>query len=387
MKKNILAIILIGGVFFAIFLKFLTVSSAHNNYLIHRQFDYLSAFMTIRCSENSPFFLRKILARSIYQDALSNQITLQHQGKIFSCISGWQDKEKNKLLTADHDFKYASITKLFTADLILQLVNDKKIKLSDKLPQYFNLNTQLKDERLLNITILDLLRHSAGFDRNASEDKIFNNKAWCDQNINQYLKNTVLDFSPTEKMVYSNESYCLLSKILEKVHGLNFNDIIKKNYSNYNIKTIYSKDLNETYYNHYFSPVNKDYYNSLYLENLTGSANLVGTAEGLVSAISEMIQRKPFNILNKQYLLECDIEKLRSCYGLGLSPIKYKDGLIYNRDGVMPGVTTYSFVTEDQDILVLLTNSNVMGGFENSAEFKKYIVSQLYLFKNKSKYS
>ena len=49
----------------------------------------------------------------------------------------------------------------------------------------------------------------------------------------------------------------------------------------------------------------------------------------------------------------------------------------FNRDGVMPGLTTYSFVTEKKNTFVLLTNSMPFNAQKNTIAFKNFIANKL----------
>lgn len=104
---------------------------------------------------------------------------------------------------------------------------------------------------------------------------------------------------------------------------------------------------------------------------------MVGTAQDLNLALNIMIKRKPYNILSLEGMLDCDMKRYKSCYGLAMSPIKYNNGILFNRDGVMPGLTTYSFVTEKKNTFVLLTNSMPFNAQKNTIAFKNFIANKL----------
>src|SRR5213593_3513567 len=71
----------------------------------------------------------------------------------YSQINGTEKKP----LTAANRFRIASITKMFTAAMILQLVEEGKLKLTDTLDKFF---PQIPNAR--KITILQILAHRSG---------------------------------------------------------------------------------------------------------------------------------------------------------------------------------------------------------------------------------
>lgn len=353
------------------------VTSAHNAYILKRQVKYIQTLTTIRCNENAPFFLKKILAKSIYMDSLTNQIAYTHNNKTYLCTSGWSNAENTRKTTNDTLFKYASLTKLLTADLILNLVNKGQLDLNDPITKFIDLNLPLNDLQIKKITIRDLLQHSAGFNRHSSIDYIFNSKPWCTEHLANQLSQIKLQFNVGEKNIYSNEGYCILGKILEHEYQKSYQSILMQEYKSLKFFTVLKQYKNETYYNDELSDYKVGYLNTLYLANLTASADVVGTSQDLNLALNIMIKRKPYNVTSLDGMLNCDITSYKSCYGLAMSPIRYENGLLFNRDGVMPGLTTYSFVTEKKNTFVLLTNSMPFNAQKNTIAFKNFIANKL----------
>src|SRR5262247_1879540 len=87
-------------------------------------------------------------------------LTIAKDGKVlytraigYSQINGTEKKP----LTAANRFRIASITKTFTAAMILQLVEEGKLKLTDTLDKFF---PQIPNAR--KITIVQILSHRSG---------------------------------------------------------------------------------------------------------------------------------------------------------------------------------------------------------------------------------
>lgn len=119
----------------------------------------------------------------------------------------------------DTKFRIASLTKQFTAMLIMQLVAENKLDLykpiSTYLPDYPNENTEL-------ITIHHLLTHSSGIPNANSTEKAFRPKDL----VNQFA-NEPLQFIPGERFEYSNSGYNLLGYIIETVTGKSYDEVLK----------------------------------------------------------------------------------------------------------------------------------------------------------------
>jgi len=141
-------------------------------------------------------------------------------------------------------YRIASISKPITAIAIMQLVENKKLKLSDKVVDVLKLEPFLEgnatpDPRWKEITIEQLLRHRGGFDRNKSFDAMFRSVTIANamkkpspasqEDVLRYMMGKPLDFNPGEKFAYSNLGYCILGRIIEKISAMTYNDYVQNN--------------------------------------------------------------------------------------------------------------------------------------------------------------
>ena len=120
----------------------------------------------------------------------------------------------------DTKFQIASMTKSFTAMLIMQLVSEGKLELHKPISTY------LKDYPKENgdqITIHHLLTHSAGFDRGV-DDKKYNRPA---DMVHQF-SSAPLQFVPGTRFAYSNNGYTLLGYIIETVTNKTYEELLKE---------------------------------------------------------------------------------------------------------------------------------------------------------------
>ena len=154
-------------------------------------------------------------------------LTIAKDGKVlytraigYSEING----SEKKPLTAASRFRIASITKTFTAVMILQLVEEGKLKLTDTLDKFF---PQVPNAR--KITILQILAHRSGIP-NIRRDQITwkpGTPVTRDQMLALIVKGTP-EFEPDTKNSYSNSGYYLLSLILEKLTGKPYDQAVEE---------------------------------------------------------------------------------------------------------------------------------------------------------------
>ncbi len=148
---------------------------------------------------------------------------------IFGKAYGLASIDPRTINTMDHIFRIGSVTKQFTAVAILQLANQKKLKLSDPIRTY------LPDypEHAQAVTIENLLTHTSGIksyttivELRSAANKTANKS--LDERMNDF-KSLPLEFEPGTSYRYSNSGYFLLGRIIEKVSGLSYANYLKKN--------------------------------------------------------------------------------------------------------------------------------------------------------------
>jgi D-alanyl-D-alanine carboxypeptidase len=139
----------------------------------------------------------------------------------YSQINGTEKKP----LTATNGFRIGSITKMFTAAMILQLAEEGKLKLTDTLDKFF---PQVPNAK--KITIEQILWHRSGIPNVKREQNAQGNvntiPVTKDEMLALIVKATP-DFEPDTKRSYSNSGYQVLGLILEKVTGKSYGEALR----------------------------------------------------------------------------------------------------------------------------------------------------------------
>ena len=130
------------------------------------------------------------------------------------------DGTEKKPLTASTRYRIGSITKTFTAAMILQLVEERKLKVTDTLDKFF---PQIPNAQ--KITIAQILSHRSGIHDSRPSSKT--NAVTKDELLTIISKGTP-DFEPDAKNRYSNSGYILLGLILEKLTGKTYGEAVEE---------------------------------------------------------------------------------------------------------------------------------------------------------------
>jgi len=128
---------------------------------------------------------------------------------------GFKNAEEHILNDEHTQFQIASVTKQFTATVILKLVELGKMKLSDKLSKYYTGFTNGD-----SITIENLLTHTSGIHNFTETDSSIDETD--EKRMVPYLKTLQPDFAPGTNWHYSNSGYVMLGYIIGKVSGMSY---------------------------------------------------------------------------------------------------------------------------------------------------------------------
>lgn len=160
---------------------------------------------------------------------------MRHDKLLYARGFGWANKEKKQKVTPNSKFRIASVSKAITAVAILKMVEEKKLKLSDKV---FDILSDIRphgdhrfNQKIKRITVENLLHMSSGwFGRGKKHyDPMFG--PWSKRLVNiigfdnlpascfdatKMMMSMPLQNKPGSKFSYSNLDYCILGLIISK---------------------------------------------------------------------------------------------------------------------------------------------------------------------------
>ena len=264
------------------------------------------ALSKLSCSPGSPAWMEDALRLSVErQVAPANQIAyIDAQGREFHCENGFFDKPYlSDAVTEQTRFRYASMTKLWTADAVLALVNENKIGLDTKAVDILPEIRNQTDPRMNDITVAHLLLHQGGFDRysmlgidmfNPNEEPL------CPNHLAE-LGTIRLNFTPGSRTSYSNLGYCLLGEIVaRKSGGGTYTEAMGRLYplAQDGLKFIrQQQESDEVSYNYVEKGLTglADIYSSFDYAAAASAAGLSGSALGAAKEIRAMLAREKLN--------------------------------------------------------------------------------------------
>ena len=273
----------------------------------------------------------------------------------YSQINGTEKKP----LTAASRYRIGSITKMFTAAMILQLVQEGKLKLTDTLDKFF---PQIPNAN--KITIAHILAHRSGIHDSILDPNLrpsSNTKAVTKDELLTIVSKGTPDFEPDAKHRYSNSGYFLLGLIIEKLTGKSYGEALQERItSRIGLKDTYTAtgniDVNKneslTYF--YFGGDWKQVPET-HPSILFGGGSIVSTPTDLAKFIQALFDGK---IVSKESLDQ--MKTMRDGDGLGMEPFTFVGKTFYGHTGGGDNYGAWlAYLPEEKLAVAYTTNAKV----------------------------
>ena len=176
-----------------------------------------------QASVNGPHGTKAIISRLNHDiprllqeaDVPGLSIALVRDGKlVWVGAFGVTNADTKKAVTVNTVFEAASLSKPVFAYAVLKLVDEGRLNLDTPLNKYLGNNYDVvNDDRINLITARHVLSHTSGFPN------------WRGMDGTQ---NLLIHFQPGEKFSYSGEGMVYLSKVVEKITGMRFEDFMQQ---------------------------------------------------------------------------------------------------------------------------------------------------------------
>lgn len=294
---------------------------------------------------------------------------------------GVSNRQAETNMNAKTKFKIASITKTFTAVLILQLYQQGKIDLNANFGKYY---PTYKGEAKDKVTIQHLLTYSSGIPN--SVDKLYMQpyqlQLTIDEFIDKYCSGK-LEFTPGEKSVYSNTEYTILHKIIENVSNKSFASVLQENILKplqmEDTGLLNSKDIITGLTSSYTIEDSTKQITSdqpYFIENYFGSAAMYSTVEDLFKFNNGIFNYKLFDESTTKLIIKPN-EKLDNA---ALAGLWYSDGygifnkpFTYRTGGLLGSCSNWIHSIDDKKTIIVFNNTDGTNLFEFSQQL--YLVS------------
>ncbi len=330
------------------------------------------AFATMGFGNIAEF--EKIVETYKTEKNFNGAVLVATDGKIdFIRAVGLADRESNRQMLTTSKFKIASITKTFTAVLILKLYEQGKIDLNETIGKYF---PEYKGIGKDKVTIRQLLTYSSGITNESEKVEMlsFKSPLTLSEYINKYCSGN-LDFEPGSKSVYSNTEYIILGKIIEKVTGKSYDKVLQKEIlSPLKMKNSGLGSSRKTVKNSvksYTSDKTKKEFNNdepYLIENFFAAGAMYSTVEDLLKFDSAIFNAKLLKPKTTELMLKYYPALGNVAFGFWGSDGygNFAEKFYYRPGGILGSTDNWIHTTSTKKTIIVMSNTDATNLFELS---------------------
>ncbi len=266
---------------------------------------------------------------------------------------GYASVEDNFLANENTRYRIGSVSKMFTAVIILQLIQEKKLSLQTSLNEFFPGIPGAKE-----ITIEHLLRHRSGIFNFTADPSYL--KYHTKKMSRKKLVKKISSYNPLFKagtmMQYSNSNYVLLTFIAEKIERKKFGKILGE-------RIFLPCKMQDTRYAEKIKPKKNAARSYVKLERWIKSQEThpsVPRGAGAISSTVLDLHKFITSLFSGKLLSQKTLEemlKMQDGYGLGIAEFTFQGKKFYGHNGKIDEFySSLVYNPEDKTTLVYLVN-------------------------------
>jgi D-alanyl-D-alanine carboxypeptidase len=302
--------------------------------------------------------LRKALRTALAQGAPGAFARVDDNGKAIHLAEGVADRGTGRAIGTGDRIRVGSVTKTFTAVVLLQLVDEGKVKLDTSVNTY--LPGLLPDRR---ITVRHVLSHRSGLYDHANT--LFAQSVQGFENVRNrvYTYRQLMDLSLAKPLTnkpgavysYSNANFVVAGMLIEK--------LTKKSVATaYQERLIKPLKLTDTYYVHPKNTIPGRYSRGYMTADSSGrkidstrqtvswaqsAGALVSSGKDLNKFLSALVRGELTSPTQLKQMLKWTPVNSTQAYGLGLRRRDLSCGSVYGHTGTVQGYYTWAFTSKN----------------------------------------
>ncbi|MFJ7151346.1 serine hydrolase domain-containing protein [Streptomyces sp. NPDC100445] len=304
--------------------------------------------------------LAAVLRSAVDRGAPGALARIDDHGRTYRVTHGVADRATGRAVSTEDRFRIGSVTKTFSAVVLLQLVDEHRLSLDAPVNRY--LPRLLPDDR---ITVRQVLSHRSGlydytndmFAHSVSGFEAVRNKVFTYRELVALSLKKPRTNAPGAAYSYSNTNFVVAGLLIEKLTG-------RSVATAYQDRVIGPLGLTDTFYVHPRTTIPGRYARGYLTQDTAGAAPVDSTAQtvswaqsaGAVISSARDLDTFYGALLGGRLMSAARLAEMerftrvdaRTAYGLGLRRRELSCGVsVYGHTGVVQGYYTYAFATKD----------------------------------------
>ena len=300
-------------------------------------------------------------------------ILVGENGKtVYSYANGIADRETGKKITLNNHFKIASLTKTFTATLVMKLVEEGRLELNGVIGKYLkNYQGEAKDK----VTIHHLLTYSSGIPdcEGGKGMEVYQKRITPIRFIDLYCSGNLVT-EPGTHFNYNNADYIILGKIIEEVTGTGYNEYLNKiileplKLRNTGMATSQKKNIVQSYtYNDSLKTMQPD--EPYFIENYYAAGAMYSTINDLYVFSNALFGYRLLKKSSVDLMVKPNPDLQNVGYGFWFSNGfgAFGGDFVYRPGGILGATANWIHILDQKKTILILSNTNRANLFEISS--------------------
>lgn len=288
------------------------------------------------------------------EDKFMGSVAIAKNGKtIYNRSCGFADIEASQKANNLTKYRIGSITKTFTAVLVVKAIEEKLISSETSLENYYP-HVKNADK----ITIRHLLRHSSGI-HNFTKDFNYlqwNTKPKTEAEMMDIISKGGSDFAPGSKNEYSNSNFVILTYILQDIYNMDYAKLVEEKIlkplklTNTRMGDKINSSKNEAASFKFLGKWIKESETDISIP--LGAGGIISTPTDLAAFANGLFGGK----LVTQESLD-SMKSVHQGYGIGLFPIPFYENIGYGHNGEIDAFSSVLVHYPESGITFALTSN------------------------------
>lgn len=280
---------------------------------------------------------------------------IRNEKLIYKCNFG---QNRLALQTKTPVYRVGSITKIMTAVMIYQLINEGKLKANEALYTFFPDAPAAKQ-----ITIDQMLGHTSGLKNyNVKNDSLYMwlvEKEASNDEIYAEIVRQGTAFEPGQSTDYSNSAYYLLVRVIEKIHNKPYADVlVERIIKPLKLKYTRSDSDNDAAPSFRLQDNKWVAVNDFRFANITGVGDVISTPHEVNKILQAVFNGKLVTSENLAYMKPVGQTNIFAL-GKGLMRFPFNEYTFYGHEGHTIGTHSVTMYNEtDKTCITLCLNGN-----------------------------
>ena len=284
-------------------------------------------------------------------------VAVSKNGEIIYLKSiGYADINNNIKANNETKYRIGSISKSFTAILVLKAVENKKLELNQTIDKWF---PTIKNSE--KISVKQLLNHRSGIFNFTNSPNYLNlsTQVKTEEEMIEIIKAGGNNFSPDSRAEYSNSNYVLLTYILEKTFLKSYSELL----SEYIVKPL---DLKNTYVFGKINTINNESKSYKFLGSWIEESETnytIPLGAGAITSTTSDLTKFADALFGEQLLNSESLELMKTIqegYGYGLFQIPFYSSLGFGHTGGIDGFSSVFAHFPEENISYALTSNGTI---------------------------